>query len=216
METLLIFGKKRPDSQDPSNSRSCFARLCSFLSLKHLFDIRARRAEARRGKHFRKTRNLIGNPNQLKEIEKTLLPILLCAYAKKNRNGNSKEKSEHQDAESDHTFGKISELLSLKADPNVHDYDGRRPLHIAASDGNVRVVELLLNDSRTDVNAVDDFGHTALSGALMGLSECPDDEIQSQPQPESQSGTRFADLVKVCALLHRRNAQSSHHPKMMI
>ena len=189
METLLIFGKRKSDpsqAQDPS----CFSRLCS--SLKHLFDLRAYQTEARRSKQFRKTRNLIGNPNQLKEIEKTLLPILLCAYAKKNRNSGT---------EDDDTFRKISELLSLKADPNVHDYDGRRPLHVAASDGNVRVVELLLSDSRTDVNVVDDFGHTYLSGALMGLSECSDTES------EGSDSERFADLVKVCSLLHKQNAK---------
>lgn len=36
METLLIFGKKRPDSQDPSNSRSCFARLRSSPARLHI------------------------------------------------------------------------------------------------------------------------------------------------------------------------------------
>lgn len=87
------------------------------------------------------------SPNKLKEIEQTLLPILMCSYSK---------------------FGlidKMEELLILGADSNLGDYDGRRALHIAASDGNLEMVKLLLQYN-SDINVKDNYENTPLSDSL--------------------------------------------------
>lgn len=53
----------------------------------------------------------------------------------------------------------IKELLDGSAIVNVSDYDGRTALHLAASEGHVPVVELLLAHG-ADVNPVDRWGDT--------------------------------------------------------
>lgn len=54
-------------------------------------------------------------------------------------------------------------------DVNISDRDlfGNTPLWYAVYDGHIRIVQLLLEDSRTDVNAQNFFGSTALQGAAM-------------------------------------------------
>ena len=87
------------------------------------------------------------SPNKLKEIEQTLLPILMCSYSK---------------------FGlldKMKELLILGADSNLGDYDGRRALHIAASEGRLGMTKLLLQYN-SDINVKDNYENTPLSDAL--------------------------------------------------
>ena len=49
----------------------------------------------------------------------------------------------------------------------VCDYDGRTPLHLAASEGALSTAEWLLAQS-VNVDAVDRFGRTPLMDALMG------------------------------------------------
>jgi ankyrin repeat protein/urea transporter len=95
--------------------------------------------------NFMKNNSL--SPNKLKEIEQTLLPILMCSYSK---------------------FGlidKMKELLILGADVNLGDYDGRRALHIAASEGNFEMIKLLLQYN-CDINIKDNYENTPLSDAL--------------------------------------------------
>ncbi|XP_063687082.1 uncharacterized protein LOC134820564 isoform X2 [Bolinopsis microptera] len=87
------------------------------------------------------------SPQKLQSIEKSMLPVLMCAYAK---NGNSKS---------------IKKLLEYGASPNSSDYDGRCPLHIAAAENNQDVVNLLLSWN-ADVNSKDNYSNTPLSDAL--------------------------------------------------
>lgn len=47
----------------------------------------------------------------------------------------------------------------LGVSPNVADYDKRTPLHLAASEGHVECVQLLLSHW-ADVNALDRMGGT--------------------------------------------------------
>jgi ankyrin repeat protein len=56
----------------------------------------------------------------------------------------------------------IKELLDQNAVVNASDYDGRTALHLAASEGHVPVVELLLKRG-ADVNPVDRWGDTVSS-----------------------------------------------------
>merc|ERR1711988_158294 len=61
----------------------------------------------------------------------------------------------------------LQRLLRKKADPRKADYDGRTPLHLAASSGSVAAMELLLAACPTlDINAIDRCRRTPLSDAL--------------------------------------------------
>lgn len=51
----------------------------------------------------------------------------------------------------------------LGVSPNVSDYDKRTPLHLAASEGHLECVQLLLSHW-ADVNAVDRMGGTVSEG----------------------------------------------------
>jgi ankyrin repeat protein/urea transporter len=89
------------------------------------------------------------SPQKLNQIEETLLPILLCSYTK---------------------FGfidKIEELLDLGANSDIPDYDGRRPIHIASSEGNIEIVKLLTLKYHCNINVKDNYDNTPLSDALI-------------------------------------------------
>lgn len=60
--------------------------------------------------------------------------------------------------------GYDSNLSIQGSDLNTADYDGRSPLHVAACEGHLNVVEYLLNE-RANVDAIDRFGHTPLHNA---------------------------------------------------
>eukprot|EP00192_Tetraselmis_astigmatica_P009468 CAMPEP_0117659060 /NCGR_PEP_ID=MMETSP0804-20121206/6221_1 /TAXON_ID=1074897 /ORGANISM="Tetraselmis astigmatica, Strain CCMP880" /LENGTH=843 /DNA_ID=CAMNT_0005465673 /DNA_START=755 /DNA_END=3286 /DNA_ORIENTATION=+ len=51
-------------------------------------------------------------------------------------------------------------------DINEGDYDGRRPLHVAAASGNVKMIEYLVEKEGANPNVVDNFGGTPLQDAV--------------------------------------------------
>ena len=62
----------------------------------------------------------------------------------------------------------IERLLVAGCSVHDHDQDGRTPLHLAASEGQVQTLMLCLKHG-ADVNAVDRFGNTPLSAAKRGM-----------------------------------------------
>ena len=54
---------------------------------------------------------------------------------------------------------RLSLILSCSAEVNAKDYDKRTALHLAASEGNVPIVKLLV-ERNADINAVDRWGGT--------------------------------------------------------
>ena len=56
-------------------------------------------------------------------------------------------------------------LIRARADPNKTDYDGRSPLHLAASRG-YEDITLFLMQEHVDVNIKDNFGNTPLLEAI--------------------------------------------------
>ncbi|CAE8609779.1 unnamed protein product [Polarella glacialis] len=66
--------------------------------------------------------------------------------------------------------GEINKLKDLNAngnvDVNLGNYDARTALHVAASTGNLKAVECLVEDLEADINVEDRFGGTPLDDAL--------------------------------------------------
>ncbi|XP_057199247.1 60 kDa lysophospholipase isoform X2 [Triplophysa rosa] len=84
---------------------------------------------------------------ELEAIRDALTPTLACAAAK---------------------IGDIEALEAIKemgTDLSMGDYDGRTPLHIAACEGHLKVVQYLLGQGAT-VYAKDRYGDTPLSNAV--------------------------------------------------
>ncbi|XP_051741588.1 60 kDa lysophospholipase-like isoform X1 [Ctenopharyngodon idella] len=83
---------------------------------------------------------------ELDAIRDALTPTLVCGAAK---------------------IGDTDTLKAIRemgSDLNMADYDGRSPLHVAACEGHLNVVEYLLNEG-ADVDAKDRFGDTPLHNA---------------------------------------------------
>jgi ankyrin repeat protein len=61
-------------------------------------------------------------------------------------------------------------LLDAGADPNVRDNDGKMPLHVAATLGNISICSMLVRHEQCDVNALDyDGGNLLTNNALVSL-----------------------------------------------
>jgi glutaminase len=63
-------------------------------------------------------------------------------------------------------FG-IQTLIARGIDTNLADYDGRTALHLAASEGHVHVIEVLLA-MRAEFNPIDRWGNSPLDDAKRG------------------------------------------------
>ncbi len=61
----------------------------------------------------------------------------------------------------------LKELLRLGANPNIQDHNGSSALIIAAERNNIKAMELLLNDPRTDPNIQNLQGNTALAFSVI-------------------------------------------------
>ncbi|XP_020576279.1 potassium channel KOR1-like [Phalaenopsis equestris] len=70
-------------------------------------------------------------------------------------------------AASDGDLLHLKGLIRAGADPKKTDYDGRSPLHIAASRGHVDIVGFLIQEG-VDINATDKYGSTPLLEAIKG------------------------------------------------
>ncbi|XP_027178269.1 potassium channel SKOR isoform X1 [Coffea eugenioides] len=59
----------------------------------------------------------------------------------------------------------LKNLIRAGADPNKNDYDGRSPLHLAASRGYEDIAQFLIQEG-VDINVTDNFGNTPLLEAI--------------------------------------------------
>jgi len=60
----------------------------------------------------------------------------------------------------------VKRLIGKNCAVNEPDYDGRTPLHIAASNNNIAIVKLLLSVKDINVNPVDNFEMTPFHDAI--------------------------------------------------
>lgn len=70
-------------------------------------------------------------------------------------------------------YGDLQQLKNLVragADPNKKDYDGRSPLHLAASRGYEDIAQFLIQEG-VDINVADNFGNTPLLEAIKNGQE---------------------------------------------
>ena len=71
------------------------------------------------------------------------------------------------------SYGDLDEILRLEAEgvsPNIADYDGRTPLHLAASEGQVEVVKHLIS-KKVHLSPKDRWGNTPLDDAIKFKNE---------------------------------------------
>ncbi len=64
----------------------------------------------------------------------------------------------------------LARFLRAGADPNVTFFDTRSPLHVAAAEGSLAAVKLLL-EAGADVLKADRWGHTALNDAIASRAQ---------------------------------------------
>ncbi|PWA67392.1 Ankyrin repeat-containing protein [Artemisia annua] len=62
-------------------------------------------------------------------------------------------------------FSKLKSLIRSGVDPNKRDYDGRSPLHLAASKGHEDITRFLIQNG-AEINNLDNFGNTPLLEAI--------------------------------------------------
>ena len=62
----------------------------------------------------------------------------------------------------------IKRLIMQGVDFELGDYDGRTPLHLAASEGHIEIVEYLIDAGLTNINPIDRWGNTPYDDAVRG------------------------------------------------
>jgi len=94
----------------------------------------------------------------------------------------------------------VKRVVNMGAHPNAGDYDGRTPLHLAASEGHLDVLKFLITVKGTNINVVDRWGGTPLADAMRhghadsakwirskgGLEEIPKGAIDSMSEEEEE------------------------------
>ena len=60
----------------------------------------------------------------------------------------------------------VPDLVYMSCATSRGDYDGRRPLHIAAGCGSTEVINYIIDKHKANVNVVDRFGGTPLNDAV--------------------------------------------------
>jgi 60kDa lysophospholipase len=119
---------------------------------------------------IQKTNGGIAELNAMDNIQKALLPTLMCAAASQGLTEDLKNMIFSNTGGT----GKVSSALCAK----LGDYDKRTALHLASSEGHVETVKFLLSlveesDEKIDsqyvnVSAIDRFGTTPLRNAIDG------------------------------------------------
>jgi len=74
----------------------------------------------------------------------------------------------------------IKWLVNRGAHPNGGDYDGRTPIHLAASEGRLEILQYLSSIKGFNINVVDRFGGTPLVDAIRGNHTETADWIRSK------------------------------------
>ena len=91
-------------------------------------------------------------------LEKRVIPILLCSYAASGQLEQMKELLPEGD------LGTLTPLDGLR------DYDGRTPLMLAVAESHTHIVKYLMGEVKMDVNVVDRWGGSALEDAVRARS----------------------------------------------
>jgi lysophospholipase len=85
--------------------------------------------------------------DQQRLIVDAIMPVLMCSAAGQGM------------------LSQLKEMVGQGADVNMHDYDKRHPLHLAAAEGHIDIATFLVEND-ADVSAVDRFGNTPLFDAI--------------------------------------------------
>ncbi|KAL1499048.1 hypothetical protein AB1Y20_013564 [Prymnesium parvum] len=95
--------------------------------------------------------------------------------------------------------------------PNSSDYDKRTPLHLAASEGHLDVVKLLVEDMLVEISPVDRWDGTPLDDALRHHH----DSIAAYLKSKGAMALSFASVLDASSLSSKRTAnfEGTGHPR---
>jgi len=74
----------------------------------------------------------------------------------------------------------VRRLVESGSDPNEKDYDSRCALHVAASEGQLEVVQFLVDEAKAHHSPADRWGNTPFGNALFGGKEAVVEFLQSR------------------------------------